>query len=71
MQVYAILLTEGQILIHLFIQITLIVRSIGLAGYSKDLDSKLVGMQVICRTNIQTAPGGIYGISPGATLAMW
>ena len=28
-------------------------------------------MQVICRTNIQTASGDIYGISTGATLYMW
>ena len=38
-------------------------------GYSKGFGGKLVEMQVICRTNIKTAPGDIYGISPGATLA--
>ena len=47
--------------------IGLIVRTLGLAGDSKGFDGKLVGMQVICRTNIQTAPGTIYGISSGAT----
>ena len=57
--------------ILLFNKIGLIVRSIGLAGDSKGFDGKLVGMQVICRTNIQTAPGGIYGISTGANLAIW
>ena len=45
------------------------VRSLGLEGDSKVFDGKLVVMQVICRTNIQTVHGGIYGISPGATSA--
>ena len=44
---------------------------LGLARDSKGFDGKLVGMQVICITNIQTAPEDIYGISPGATLAIW
>ena len=47
------------------------VRSIGLAGESKFFDGKLVVMQVICKTNIQTFPRGIYGLSPGDNLAMW
>ena len=56
--------------ICLFNKIRLIVRSLDLAGDSKGFDGKLVSMQVICRTNIQTAPGDIYGISPGANLSM-
>ena len=44
------------------------VRSIGLAGESKFFDGKLIVMQVICKNNIQTSPGDIYGISPGSNL---
>ena len=44
-------------------------RILGLEGESKWFDGKLVGMQAICRTNIQTAPGDIYDISPRDTLA--
>ena len=35
---------------------------------SKGFDGKLVGMQVICRTNIQTVPRDIYGIYSGDIL---
>ena len=48
-----------------------IVRSFGLEGDSNGFSVKLVGMQVICRTNTQTAPGYIYGISARATSVMW
>ena len=46
-------------------------RRFGLDGYSKGFAGKLVGMKVIWKTNILTAPRDIYGISPGATLVMW
>ena len=45
-------------------------RRFGLDGYSKGFAGKLVGMKVIWKTNILTAPGDIYGISTGATVVM-
>ena len=49
----------------------LIVRCLGLSGDSKGFAGKLVGVQVICKTNIKTTPGNIYVISPEDTLVMW
>ena len=59
------------LLARIFNKIRLIFISLGLLGDSKVFEGKLVGMEVICRTNIKTAPGGIYGIFPGATSSMW
>ena len=39
-------------------------RSLGLAGDSEGFDGKLVRVQVICRTNIQTAPRVFMGYLP-------
>ena len=52
-------------------KIRVIFRSIGLLVDSKLFEGKLLGMKLICRTNIKTATGGIDGIFPGATSAMW